>query len=161
MALAAFIFHLNLYLTNRLIFMLAYWYNVPRHIKLIFIIVVCAAIYAANQVQPLSPTYTVLSLVLGSGLHFGQYLQTKIPEHSSHKLKLQFLLRIYPLIIVAIIMWLLPPQHNWIATIQALGFVLVDFFLFRFIKIGPNVLNSKCSSLSYLSISMLLSSTVY
>ncbi|MFV5424689.1 hypothetical protein VXQ21_23095, partial [Acinetobacter baumannii] len=40
--------------------MLAYWYNAPRHIKLIFIIVVCAAIYAANQVQPLSPTYTVL-----------------------------------------------------------------------------------------------------
>ncbi|MFV5647119.1 hypothetical protein VXQ51_20685, partial [Acinetobacter baumannii] len=45
--------------------MLAYWYNAPRHIKFIFIIVVCAAIYAANQVQPLSPTYTVLSLVLG------------------------------------------------------------------------------------------------
>ena len=108
MALAAFIFHLNRYLINRLIFMLAYWYNAPRHIKLIFIIVVCAAIYAANQVQPLSPTYTVLSLVLGFGLHFGQYLQTKIPEHSSYKLKLQFLLRIYPLIIVAIIMWLLP-----------------------------------------------------
>ncbi|HAV5587953.1 hypothetical protein [Acinetobacter baumannii] len=109
--------------------MLAYWYNAPRHIKLIFIIVVCAAIYAANQVQPLSPTYTVLSLLLGFGLHFGQYLQTKIPEHSSYKLKLQFLLRIYPLIIVAIIMWLLPPQYNWIATIQALGFVLVGFFL--------------------------------
>ncbi|AIL74478.1 hypothetical protein [Acinetobacter baumannii] len=109
--------------------MLAYWYNAPRHIKLIFIIVVCAAIYAANQVQPLSPTYTVLSLVLGFWLHFGQYLQTKIPEHSSYKLKLQFLLRIYPLIIVAIIMWLLPPQHNWIATLQALGFVLVGFFL--------------------------------
>lgn len=108
--------------------MLAYWYNAPRHIKLIFIIVVCAAIYAANQVQPLSPTYTVLSLVLGFGLHFGQYLQTKIPEHSSYKLKLHFLLRIYPLIIVAIIMWLLPPQHNWIATLQALGFVLVGFF---------------------------------
>ncbi|EXI38415.1 putative membrane protein [Acinetobacter baumannii 846928] len=88
--------------------MLAYWYNAPRHIKLIFIIVVCAAIYAANQVQPLSPTYTVLSLVLGFGLHFGQYLQTKIPEHSSYKLKLPYLLRIYPLIIVAIIMWLLP-----------------------------------------------------
>jgi positive regulator of sigma E activity len=108
--------------------MLAYWYNAPRHIKLIFIIVVCAAIYAANQVQPLSPTYTVLSLVLGFGLHFGQYLQTKIPEHSSYKLKLQFLLRIYPLIIVAIIMWLLP-STQLIATIQALGFVLVGFFL--------------------------------
>ncbi|ETQ78551.1 putative membrane protein [Acinetobacter baumannii 99063] len=26
-------------------------------------------------------------------------------------------------------MWLLPPQHNWIATLQALGFVLVGFFL--------------------------------
>ncbi|EXA89581.1 putative membrane protein [Acinetobacter baumannii 118362] len=26
-------------------------------------------------------------------------------------------------------MWLLPPQYNWIATIQALGFVLVGFFL--------------------------------
>ncbi|HIC8778811.1 TPA: hypothetical protein ACW706_003772, partial [Acinetobacter baumannii] len=61
--------------------------------------------------------------------HFGQYLQTKIPEHSSYKFKLQFLLRVYPLIIVAIIMWLLPPQYNWIATIQALGFVLVGFFL--------------------------------
>gem|GEM_PF-319565 len=81
--------------------MLAYWYNAPRHIKLIFIIVVCAAIYAANQVQPLSSTYTILSLVLGFGLHFGQYLQTKIPEHSSYKSKLQFLLGIYPLIIVA------------------------------------------------------------
>ncbi len=57
--------------------MLVYWYNAPRHIKLIFIIVVCAAIYAANQVQPLSSTYTVLSLVLGFGLHFGQYLQKK------------------------------------------------------------------------------------
>ncbi len=103
--------------------MLAYWYNAPRHIKLIFIIVVCAAIYAANQVQPLSSTYTILSLVLGFGLHFGQYLQTKIPEHSSYKSKLQFLLGIYPLIIVV------PPQHNWIATLQALGFVLVGFFL--------------------------------
>ena len=51
--------------------MLAYWYNAPRHIKLIFIIVVCAAIHAANQVQPLSPTYTVLSLVLGSGFISG------------------------------------------------------------------------------------------
>ncbi len=133
--------------------MLAYWYNAPRHIKLIFIIVVCAAIYAANQVQPLSPTYTVLSLVLGFGLHFGQYLQTKIPEHSSYKLKLQFLLRIYPLIIVAIIMWLLPPQYNWIATIQALGFVLVGFFsCFDLSKSGQTFLNSKCSSLSYLSL---------
>ncbi|MEB3794739.1 MULTISPECIES: hypothetical protein [Acinetobacter] len=97
--------------------------------KLIFIIVVCAAIYAANQVQPLSSTYTVLSLVLGFGLHFGQYLQTKIPARSSYKSKFQFLLRIYPFIIVALVVWILPPQHNWIVTIQALGFVLVGFFL--------------------------------
>ncbi len=109
--------------------MLAYWYNAPRHIKLIFIIAVCAAIYIANQVQPLSPTYTVLSLALGFGLHFGQYLQTKISDRGSSKSKLQFLLRIYPLIIVGIVMWMLPPQHNWIVTIQALGFVLVGFFL--------------------------------
>ncbi|NUF10211.1 hypothetical protein HUN21_00005, partial [Acinetobacter oleivorans] len=33
------------------------------------------------------------------------------------------------LIIVGIVMWMLPPQHNWIVTIQALGFVLVGFFL--------------------------------
>lgn len=109
--------------------MLAYWYNAPRHIKLIFIIAVCAAIYAANQVQPLSPSYTILSLVLGFGLHFGQYLQTKIPARSSYKSNSQFLLRIYPLIIVAIVVWILSPQHNWILTIQALGFVLVGFFL--------------------------------
>ncbi|MCH2071899.1 hypothetical protein [Acinetobacter pittii] len=109
--------------------MLAYWYNAPRHIKLIFIIVVCVAIYAANQVQPLSPTYTVLSLVLGFGLHFGQYLQTKIPDRSLYKSNFQFLLRIYPFIIVAIVVWILPPQHNWIVMIQALGFVLVGFFL--------------------------------
>lgn len=109
--------------------MLAYWYNAPRHIKLIFIIAVCAAIYAANQVQPLSPSYTILSLVLGFGLHFGQYLQTKIPARSSYKSNFQFLLRIYPLIIVAIVVWILSPQHNWILTIQALGFALVGFFL--------------------------------
>lgn len=109
--------------------MLAYWYSAPRHIKLIFIIAVCAAIYVANQVQPLSPTYTVLSLVLGFGLHFGQYLQTKIPPRSSYKSNFQFLLRIYPLIIIAIVMWVLPPQYNWVGTIQALGFVLVGFFL--------------------------------
>ncbi len=29
--------------------MLAYWYNAPRHIKLIFIIAVCAAIYVAQS----------------------------------------------------------------------------------------------------------------
>lgn len=92
MALAAFIFHPNRYLTNRLIFMLAYWYNAPRHIKLIFIIVVCAAIYAANQVQPLSSTYTVLSLVLGFGLHFGQYLQTKIQSTAHINLNSSFCL---------------------------------------------------------------------
>ena len=57
--------------------MLAYWYNAPRHIKLIFIIVVCAAIYAANQVQPLSPTYTVLSLVLGFGFISGNIYKQK------------------------------------------------------------------------------------
>ncbi|MEQ1106516.1 hypothetical protein [Acinetobacter seifertii] len=109
--------------------MLAYWYNAPRHIKLIFIIAVCAAIYVANQVQPLSPSYTILSLVLGFGLHFGQYLQTKIPARSSYKSNFHFLLRIYLLIIVAIVVWILPPQHNWILTIQALGFVLIGFFL--------------------------------
>ncbi|MEO9302690.1 hypothetical protein ABI223_13200 [Acinetobacter pittii] len=109
--------------------MLAYWYNAPRHIKLIFIIVVCVAVYAANQAQPLSPTYTILSLVLGFGLHFGQYLKTKISVRSSYKSNFQFLFRIYPLIIVAIVMWMLPPQHNWIVTIQALGFVLIGFFL--------------------------------
>lgn len=109
--------------------MLAYWYNAPRHIKLIFIIGVCAAIYVANQIQPLSPTYTILSLALGFGLHFGQYLQTKISDRGSSKSNLQFLLRIYPFIIVAIVVWILPPLHNWIITIQALGFVLVGFFL--------------------------------
>lgn len=109
--------------------MLAYWYNAPRHIKLIFIIAVCSAIYAANKTQPLSPSYTILSLGLGFGLHFGQYLQTKTPDRSSYKSNFQFLLRIYPFIIVALVVWMLPPQHNWIVTIQALGFVLVGFFL--------------------------------
>ncbi|WP_163118216.1 hypothetical protein [Acinetobacter pittii] len=109
--------------------MLAYWYNAPRHIKLILIMVVCGAVYAANQVQPLSPIYTILSLVLGFGLHFIEYLKTKISDRSSHKSNFQFLVKIYPLIVAAIIMWILPPQHNWIATIQALGFVLVGFFL--------------------------------
>lgn len=109
--------------------MLAYWYNAPRHIKLIFIIVVCVAVYAANQVQPLSPTYTILSLVLGCGLHFGQYLKTKISVRSSHKSNFQFLLKIYPILIIIILMYLLPVQHKWIHLIQALGFVLVGFFL--------------------------------
>jgi len=42
--------------------MLAYWYNAPRHIKLIFIIVVCIAIYAANQIQPLCRLILFLAL---------------------------------------------------------------------------------------------------
>ncbi|NUF36412.1 hypothetical protein [Acinetobacter lactucae] len=109
--------------------MLAYWYNAPRHIKLIFIIVVCVAVYAANQVQPLSPSYTILSLVLGFGLHFIEYLKTKIPARSSYKSNFQFLLRIYPFIIIALVVWMLQPQYDWIVTIQALGFVLVGFFL--------------------------------
>ncbi len=50
-------------------------------------------------------------------------------------------------------MWLLPPQHNWIATIQALGFVLVGFFLVSIYQNrAKRFLNSKCSSLSYLSL---------
>jgi len=109
--------------------MLAYWYNASRQIKLIVIISVCAAIYAANQIQPLSPTYTILSLIFGFGLHFGQYLQTKFPDNSAYKSSFQFLLRIYPLIIMLILMWLLLPQHNWIVALQAIGFVLVGFFL--------------------------------
>jgi len=109
--------------------MLAYWYNAPRHIKLIFIIAVCAVIYAGNQVQPLSPTSTILSLILGFGLHFGQYLQTKISDSTPYKTSFQFLLRIYPIFIVVIVIYLLPAQDRWILSVQALGFVLVGFFL--------------------------------
>lgn len=109
--------------------MLAYWYNAPRHIKLIFIIAVCAAIYVANQVQPLSPTYTILSLIFGFGLHVGHYLNSKISNNTSDKSSFRFLSSIYPILIIVILMYLLPAQHKWILAIQALGFVLVGFFL--------------------------------
>ncbi len=65
--------------------MLAYWYNAPRHIKLIFIIVVCVAVYAANQVQPLPPIYTILSFIFGFGLHIEHYLNTKLSNNTSGK----------------------------------------------------------------------------
>ncbi len=109
--------------------MLAYWYNAPRHIKLIFIIVVCVAVYAANQVQSLSPIYTILSLIFGFGLHIGHYLNTKLSNHTSGKSSLGVLIKIYPILIIIILMYLLPVQHKWIHLIQALGFVLVGFFL--------------------------------
>lgn len=109
--------------------MLAYWYNAPRHIKLIFIIVVCVAVYAANQVQPLSPIYTILSLILGFSLHIGHYLNTELSNNTSGKSSFRFLSSIYPIFIVVILMYLLPAQHKWILAIQALGFVLVGFFL--------------------------------
>ena len=109
--------------------MLAYWYNAPRHIKLIFIIVVCVAVYTANQVQPLSPIYTILSLIFGFGLHIGHYLNTKLSNNTSGKSSLGVLIKIYPILIIIILMYLLPVQHKWIHLIQALGFVLVGFFL--------------------------------
>ncbi len=109
--------------------MLAYWYNAPRHIKLIFIIIVCVAVYAANQVQPLSPIYTILSLIFGFGLHTGHYLNTKLSNNTSGKSSFRFLSSIHPIFIVVILMYLLPAQHKWILAIQALGFVLVGFFL--------------------------------
>jgi len=109
--------------------MLAYWYNASRQIKLIVIISVCAAIYAANQIQPLPPTYTVLSLIFGFGLHVGHYLNSKISNDTSGKSSFRFLSSIYPIFIVVILMYLLPAQHKWILAIQALGFVLVGFFL--------------------------------
>lgn len=109
--------------------MLAYWYNAPRHIKLIFIIVVCVAVYAANQVQPLSPIYTILSLIFGFGLHIGHYSNTKFSNNTSGKSSLGVLIKIYPILIIIILMYLLPVQHEWIHLIQALGFVLVGFFL--------------------------------
>lgn len=109
--------------------MLAYWYNAPRHIKLIFIIVVCVAVYAANQVQPLPPIYTILSLIFGFGLHIGHYLNTKLSNNTSGKSSLGVLIKIYPILIIIILMYLLPVQYKWIHLIQALGFVLIGFFL--------------------------------
>lgn len=109
--------------------MLAYWYNAPRHIKLIFIVAVCVAVYAANQVQPLSPIYTALSLIFGFGLHVGHYLNSKISNNKSYKSSFGILSSIYPIFIVVILMYLLPAQHKWILALQALGFVLVGFFL--------------------------------
>ena len=109
--------------------MLAYWYNAPRHIKLIFIVAVCGAVYAANQIQPLSPIYTVLSLILGFGLQVGNYLNSKISNNKSYKSSFGLLIKIYPIFIVVILMYLLPVQDKWILAIQALGFVLVGFFL--------------------------------
>ncbi len=115
--------------------MLAYWYNAPRHIKLIFIIVVCVAVYAANQVQALSPIYTILSLIFGFGLHIGHYLNTKLSNNTLGKSSLGVLIKTYPILIIIILMYLLPVQHKWGHLIQALGFVLIGFFLSRFIKI--------------------------
>ncbi|CAI3151488.1 hypothetical protein MWMV2_MWMV2_02764 [Acinetobacter oleivorans] len=109
--------------------MLAYWYNAPRNIKLILIVAVCMAVYVANQVQPLSPIYTVLSLIFGFGLHAGHYLNSRISNNESYKSSFRLLSSIYTILIVVILMYLLPAQHKWTLAIQALGFVLVGFFL--------------------------------
>lgn len=109
--------------------MLAYWYNAPRHIKLIFIIVVCAAVYVANQVQPLSPIHTVLSLIFGFGLHVGHYLNTYISKANQYKKGFELLYIVYLIILPIILITMLPTQNKWILAIQALGFVLVGFFL--------------------------------
>ena len=52
-----------------------------------------------------------------------------ISNNKSYKSSFGLLIKIYPILIIIILMYLLPVQHKWIHLIQALGFVLVGFFL--------------------------------
>ena len=109
--------------------MLTFWYNLPRHFKFAAVIAVCALIYLASQIQSLSPSYTLLSLALGFGLHISQHLQTKISNSNPYQQGFKILFGIYPIMITIILITMLPTQNKSALGIQAFGFVLLGFFL--------------------------------
>ena len=111
--------------------MLEFWYSdrCSRSLKLMVCIATCVIIYLCSTVQQLSPMFTVVSVVIGMGVHVLRALNLKIAADHPHKKGFAILILIMPLMALIGLISLLPEQHKLMLAVQAIGFAAIGLFI--------------------------------
>lgn len=110
---------------------LDFWYSArcTRQIKLIVCITTCVMIYLCATVAPLSPLFTMISLVIGMAVHGLRVLSLKITADNPYQRGFFILFLIMPMIALMTLISSLSAEHQVILILQVLGFAALGLFL--------------------------------
>lgn len=110
---------------------LDFWYSArcTRQIKLIVCITTCVMIYLCATVAPLSPLFTMISLVIGMAVHGLRVLSLKITADNPYQRGFSILFLIMPMIALMTLISSLSAEYKVILILQVLGFAALGLFL--------------------------------
>ena len=110
---------------------LDFWYSArcTRQIKLIVCITTCVMIYLCATVAPLSPVFTMISLVIGMAVHGLRVLSLKITADNPYRHGFSILFLIMPMIALMTLISSLSAEHQVILILQVLSFTALGLFL--------------------------------
>lgn len=111
--------------------MLDFWYSerCTREIKLIASILTCAIIYYCSSFDKLSPTFTIIALVIGIATHLFRQVYTKLPQFTPMSKFVKVLNTLFPILALAILIYCLPKQNLIYTAIQTIGFSALGLFI--------------------------------
>ena len=107
------------------------WYSdrCTRHIKLMVCIATCAVIFYCTEIQKLPTVFAIISLALGIATHILYQYTQKLGENNNYAQALQWLISIFPLVILAIMIFMLPAINQLYTALQCIGFCALGLFL--------------------------------
>lgn len=111
--------------------MLEFWYSerITRPIRFGFCIALCAVIYWLSHIQPLSPKYVVVSVLIGIVTHIIRHKRQQIHHDNPYREGFNILANVLPIIALIITISLLPDSSKWIPGLQVLGFSVLGLCL--------------------------------
>ena len=107
------------------------WYSdrCTRQIKLMVCIATCAVIFYCTEIQKLPTIFAIISLALGIATHaLYQYAHRLKLEHSYAQI-FRRLTSIFPLTILAVMIFMLPAINKLYTALQCIGFSALGLFL--------------------------------
>ena len=111
--------------------MLDYWYSArcTRQIKLVVCILTCVIIYLASTFAALDRTSTIISLILGMGLHIGYQKIKKMSDEHPYQRGFHILFIVVLILIPVNLVQLLFKQHSIALLVQCVGFTAIGLFM--------------------------------
>lgn len=111
--------------------MLEFWYSerITRPIRFGFCIALCAVIYWLSHIQPLSPKYVVVSVLIGIVTHIIRHKRQQIHHDNPYREGFHIIAHILLIVPFIITISLLPDSSKWILGLQVLGFSVLGLCL--------------------------------
>ena len=107
------------------------WYSdrCTRQIKLMVCIATCAVIFYCTEIQKLPTVFAIISLALGISTHVLYQYTQKLGKDHSYAQTLKWGASIFPLAVLAIMIFMLPAFNQLYTALQCIGFSALGLFL--------------------------------